>query len=157
LVPGGNRSAEPKRCQSVRDDTHPRIGPIHVQSNVVRPCPAWGPSFTITAAGVALPRCGSRKEGHPMPTADNGPSPDDLARAYEMVLERQQGPSARPGPEGAAGAPAEGAAEPASPPPLPRIIEAMLFVGGAPLSAARASEAVRGLTAAQLAQVVDAL
>ena len=43
------------------------------------------------------------------------------------------------------------------PPPLPRLIEALLFVGGAPLSAARASEAVRGLTGAQLAQVIDGL
>jgi segregation and condensation protein B len=47
--------------------------------------------------------------------------------------------------------------EQSEPPPLPRLIEALLFVGGAPLSAARASEAVRGLTGAQLAQVIDGL
>lgn len=33
-----------------------------------------------------------------------------------------------------------------SPPPLERIIEAMLFVGGPPLTASRAAEVVRGLT-----------
>jgi segregation and condensation protein B len=33
-----------------------------------------------------------------------------------------------------------------APPPLGRILEAMLFLGGAPLTAARASEVVRGLT-----------
>jgi segregation and condensation protein B len=36
-----------------------------------------------------------------------------------------------------------------APPPLVRIIEALLFVGGAPLSAARACETVRGLTEEQ--------
>jgi segregation and condensation protein B len=33
-----------------------------------------------------------------------------------------------------------------SPPPAERIVEAMLFVGGAPLSAARACEVIKGLT-----------
>lgn len=46
---------------------------------------------------------------------------------------------------------------PASPPPLHRIVEALLFVGGPPLSAARAAEAVAGLTAEQLAESVDDL
>jgi segregation and condensation protein B len=44
-----------------------------------------------------------------------------------------------------------------SPPPLERIVEALLFVGGPPLTAARAAEAVRGLTAEQFTQVVAAL
>lgn len=44
-----------------------------------------------------------------------------------------------------------------TPPPLVRIIEAMLFVGGAPLTAARACEAIRGLTAEDFQQAVDAL
>jgi segregation and condensation protein B len=46
---------------------------------------------------------------------------------------------------------------PASPPPLERIIEALLFVGGPPLTAIRASEAVRGLTPEQLRQTIDTL
>jgi segregation and condensation protein B len=46
---------------------------------------------------------------------------------------------------------------PAAPPPLERIVEALLFVGGAPLTAARACEAIRGLTQAQFQQQIDAL
>jgi segregation and condensation protein B len=45
----------------------------------------------------------------------------------------------------------------AAPPPLERIIEALLFVGGAPLTPERAAEAVRGLTAEQLQRAVEAL
>lgn len=44
-----------------------------------------------------------------------------------------------------------------APPPLRRIIEAMLFVGGAPLTAQRATEAVRGLTAEQFRDILDGL
>jgi segregation and condensation protein B len=44
-----------------------------------------------------------------------------------------------------------------APPPLLRIIEAMLFVGGAPLTAARACEAIRGLTPEDFQQAVDTL
>jgi segregation and condensation protein B len=44
-----------------------------------------------------------------------------------------------------------------APPPLARIVEALLFVGGAPLTAARACETVRGLTEAQFAECVAAL
>jgi segregation and condensation protein B len=43
------------------------------------------------------------------------------------------------------------------PPSLARILEAMLFVGGAPLTAVRACEAVRGLTPEEFQQAVDAL
>ena len=51
------------------------------------------------------------------------------------------------------------AAEPAveAPPPLVRLVEALLFVGGAPLTAARACEAIRGLSEAQFAECVAAL
>src|SRR5437868_3524426 len=44
-----------------------------------------------------------------------------------------------------------------APPPLPRLVEALLFVGGAPLTAARACETVRGLSEAQFAEAVAAL
>jgi segregation and condensation protein B len=47
--------------------------------------------------------------------------------------------------------------EPSSPPPLERILEALLFVGGAPLTAARACEAIRGLTEEQFLQLIDTL
>ena len=49
------------------------------------------------------------------------------------------------------------AADEAAPPPLERIVEALLFVGGAPLTPERACAAVRGLTPEQLAQYVDGL
>jgi segregation and condensation protein B len=40
---------------------------------------------------------------------------------------------------------------------LPRIIEALLFIGGPPLTALRAGEAIRGLTPPQFIQAIDAL
>lgn len=52
-------------------------------------------------------------------------------------------------------------AEPPAAPPVPpsplRIIEAMLFVGGPPLTTTRAGEAIRGLTPAQFQELVDTL
>jgi segregation and condensation protein B len=80
-------------------------------------------------------------------------SPQDLGRSYAALLgqgawEVDQGPPPAPAAE----------AEPASaPPPVPRIIEALLFVGGAPLTAAAACEAVRGLTPETFAQALDTL
>jgi segregation and condensation protein B len=44
-----------------------------------------------------------------------------------------------------------------APPSVRRIVEAMLFVGGAPLTAERAAEAVRGLTAEEFHAIVDGL
>jgi segregation and condensation protein B len=43
------------------------------------------------------------------------------------------------------------------PPPLERIVEAMLFVGGPPLTYVRASEAIRGLSAEQFLQAIASL
>jgi segregation and condensation protein B len=44
-----------------------------------------------------------------------------------------------------------------SPPPEERLVEAMLFLGGPPLTPARAGDAVRGLTLERLADAVDRL
>jgi segregation and condensation protein B len=44
-----------------------------------------------------------------------------------------------------------------APPPLVRVIEALLFVGGAPLTAVRAADIVRGLSGEQFHQAVAAL
>jgi segregation and condensation protein B len=44
-----------------------------------------------------------------------------------------------------------------SPPSVQRILEALLFVGGSPLTAERAMAAIRGLTASQFSETVDAL
>lgn len=46
---------------------------------------------------------------------------------------------------------------PPTPPPLPRILEALLFLGGPPLTPQRLGESIRGLTPAQIQQAVDAL
>jgi segregation and condensation protein B len=46
---------------------------------------------------------------------------------------------------------------PAAPPPMDRIVEALLFVGGAPLTPARACEAIRGLTEDRFMQAIDEL
>ena len=45
----------------------------------------------------------------------------------------------------------------AAPPPLVRLVEALLFIGGAPLTPDRAAEAVRGLTTDQLVQLIGEL
>src|SRR5262245_37993086 len=44
-----------------------------------------------------------------------------------------------------------------APPPRVRIVEALLFVGGAPLTAARACETIRGLSEPQFGEVVATL
>ncbi len=45
----------------------------------------------------------------------------------------------------------------ATPPPVHRIIEALLFVGGLPLTLQRAGSAIRGLTVEQFTETVDGL
>jgi segregation and condensation protein B len=52
---------------------------------------------------------------------------------------------------------AEAANDPAIPPTPIQIIEALLFVGGPPLKPAHAADAIRGLTAEQFRDCVDAL
>jgi segregation and condensation protein B len=116
-------------------------------------------------------------------TEPHEPAAEDLGRSYQHLLRQEAWQLDVPEPVEAAGndpptgparegeAPGEGKApaEPAEagprrprapkdpPPPPLRIIEAMLFVGGRPLTAERAAEAIRGLTPAQFAEVVDAL
>jgi segregation and condensation protein B len=47
--------------------------------------------------------------------------------------------------------------ETGGPPPLKRIVEALLFVGGAPLNALGAAEVIRGLTAEQFTETIASL
>jgi segregation and condensation protein B len=107
----------------------------------------------------------------PEPSAPEEPAtPADLGRSYAQLL--QQGASWEldvdpPAPMADAGAEESQAAAPTAtsgavsqaetPPSHERIIESLLFVGGAPLSAAAASEVIRGLTAEQFTQAVAAL
>ena len=84
-----------------------------------------------------------------MPTEST--TPDDLGRSYaEMLGEgvwEAEPPEAPPAPE----------VEAKTPPAPARILEALLFVGGAPLTAARACQVIRGLTAEQFTQSIDEL
>jgi segregation and condensation protein B len=47
--------------------------------------------------------------------------------------------------------------EPPSPPPMRRIVEALLFVGGEPLTSVRACETIRGLSEDQFLEAIDDL
>lgn len=53
--------------------------------------------------------------------------------------------------------PAAPATEVAAPPPLPRILEAFLFIAGAPLTAGRAAEVIPGLTPGQFQEAIAGL
>ncbi len=72
----------------------------------------------------------------------------------EAVCAQPPGPPVESGP--ASPRPPEEVRED-QPPLLPRILEALLFVGGAPLTAVRACDAVRGLTPEEFQQAIDAL
>ncbi len=92
----------------------------------------------------------------PLPGGEPPPAAD-LGRSYGELLDQQawqvDGAEALAAAEPVPAAPAP----PAAPPSPLRIIEALLFVGGPPLTAVRAGETVRGLTPAQFAQAIDAL
>jgi segregation and condensation protein B len=79
---------------------------------------------------------------------------EQLAQAYGEVLSQ---PQAEPVDDGVATGHPEETDDSAAPPPLPRIVEALLFVGGVPLTPVRACEAVRGLTPATFLQIIDGL
>src|SRR5205823_4244975 len=84
-------------------------------------------------------------------------SAEQLARAYGEVLAQPDLPDdGGPVPPLAAGE-SWSDSPTIAPPPLERIVEALLFVGGAPLTAVRACEAARGLTPALFAQIIEGL
>ena len=89
------------------------------------------------------------------PDADNA-SAADLSRAYGALF-HQQGWESEADRGAEAGAVPAGDATPATPPSLLRILEALLFVGGSPLTAERAAATIRGLTPEQFTQAVDVL
>ncbi len=77
-------------------------------------------------------------------------TPEDLGRTYAAILGdvpwQADVPPEPPPPE-----------EPETPPAPLRIIEALLFVGGSPLTAKRAREILRGLTTEQFDEAVNQL
>jgi segregation and condensation protein B len=78
-------------------------------------------------------------EPHEQPT-----TPEDLGRTYAAMLGEEPAAIAEP-------------AEPATPPSPLRIIESLLFVGGAPLTAKRARELLRGLSEDEFEQTIAQL
>ena len=89
--------------------------------------------------------------------AEETTSAEDLGRSYGTILDQQNWDVDNlesPVPP----APAVPAEQTREVPPDPlRIIEALLFVGGPPLSAVRAAEIIRSLTPAQFLQAIDTL
>jgi segregation and condensation protein B len=88
------------------------------------------------------------------PADSSALSPEDLGHSYEDVLGRQMWQV-----DVGTQMPQESIADerPTSPPPLARIIEALLFVGGPPLTAEQAAQSIRGLTAGQFTEAVETL
>src|SRR5579871_5204406 len=80
---------------------------------------------------------------------------EDLARSFNALIHPAVWDSDIPEPDAAVVPEASTSA--AAPPALPRLLEAMLFVGGAPLTAQRAMAAIRGLTDSQFAQAIASL
>jgi segregation and condensation protein B len=95
------------------------------------------------------------------PVTGPAPTADELLGLPAWQVDVGEAPAEPPAPpaEAPAGAAKPAAAEsaPEAPPPVERILEALLFVGGAPLTAVRAGEIVRGLTAEDFQQALDAL
>ncbi|HLN28298.1 MAG TPA: SMC-Scp complex subunit ScpB [Gemmataceae bacterium] len=86
----------------------------------------------------------------------NPESVTEMARSYGAVLDGQAWEVDVPSAPECAGPEPQGEAT-ASPPAVERILEALLFVGGGPLTLDRANAAVRGLTDAQLKDAIDDL
>lgn len=82
---------------------------------------------------------------------DDKMSADNLGRSYAEMLGEEAWEA-----EASEAAPAAETA-PATPPSPMRILEALLFVGGAPLTAPRASQVIRGLSAEQFTEAIDEL
>ena len=89
----------------------------------------------------------------PDPSASARDQPNEPAESLSGTawhLDVDAGIKSYPAPEATHPAPVQ-------PPPVERIVEALLFVGGAPLTAVRACETVRGLTPAQFQEAIDGL
>jgi segregation and condensation protein B len=102
-----------------------------------------------------------------MPIGDDSPPTADTRHLPETWQVDDEAALANPEVESGPEPPPSGRSIPRSalrtphstepPPPAERIVEAMLFVGGPPLTAEHARAAVRGLTAERLQEAVDTL
>jgi segregation and condensation protein B len=81
----------------------------------------------------------------------------DLGRSYGELLDPQAWEVDVGGEAGELPAAEATTPGPATPPTPVRIVEALLFIGGPPLTAIRAAEIIRGFTPAQFTQAIDTL
>lgn len=79
----------------------------------------------------------------------------DLSQSYAAMLGEENWEVDVADPDSGAAGREPAAAD--APPPLTRIVEALLFVGGAPLTAERAAAAIRGLAADPFTAAIDEL
>lgn len=86
-----------------------------------------------------------------MPEREPEAPTDDLGERYDAVLGQQAWEVDAPETLEESTPPAD---VPAAPPSPKRIIEAFLFIGGSPLTAVRAADAIRGLTPAQFLEAI---
>ncbi len=91
----------------------------------------------------------------PNPTPEKAQTAQDLSRSYGAFLGQEKWETDVSGE--ATLAETDEPSSAVSPPPLKRIVEALLFVGGGPLTAAGAGSAVRGLSAEQFSEAVNTL
>ncbi len=90
------------------------------------------------------------------PSATETDEAQGLSRPYHVLFDQEAWEvEAGPAPQALARPRTQNV--PTTPPPLRRIIEALLFAGGSPLTAERARAAIRGLTPEQFDEAVDAL
>src|SRR5690242_15421120 len=92
----------------------------------------------------------------PEDTPIDAPPPEEPDRSGEALLPLQEWAVDVP-PEEPPPAEPPPAAPPETPPSPVRIIEALLFTGGPPLTAAQACDIIRGLTEEQFQQALDTL
>jgi len=81
---------------------------------------------------------------------------EGLARSFNALIDEKAWETDVPETQTVAVAQTSTAAS-TNPPSLPHLLEALLFVGGVPLTAERAAAAIRGLTASQFAQAIASL
>jgi segregation and condensation protein B len=93
---------------------------------------------------------------HELPPEDPDRSCDATVEPSSWELDVADGPAEALQPVPAAER-ARPDSPPGEPPPVLRIIEALLFVGGTPLTQERAGEILRGLTAEQFSEALDSL
>jgi segregation and condensation protein B len=82
---------------------------------------------------------------------------EELARSFNALIDEKVWEIDVKESEAVAVSEAGPAASTTNPPSLPHLVEALLFVGGAPLTAERTAAAIRGLTGPQFAQAVASL